>query len=116
LVNNALIHAFEEGYQGRVELLASLGPDGMVQFQVSDNGVGIPPDHLSRVFDPFFTTRLGQGGSGLGLNIVYNLVTKTLGGTVHVASTPGQGATFHMALPINAPTIDQPDGGPAPIG
>jgi PAS domain S-box-containing protein len=115
LVNNALIHAFEEGYEGRVELIASRGPEGMVQLQVSDNGVGIPADHLPRVFDPFFTTRLGQGGSGLGLNIVYNLVTKTLGGTVHVASTPGQGATFHMVLPCNAPAIDPPDNGPTAL-
>jgi PAS domain S-box-containing protein len=116
LINNALIHAFGDGRQGRVVLLASPGPDGTVQLQVSDNGVGIPEDHLTRVFDPFFTTRLGQGGSGLGLNIVYNLVTKTLGGTVHVASTPGEGATFHMVLPCKAPTLDLPDSGPAPLG
>jgi PAS domain S-box-containing protein len=116
LINNALIHAFGDGRQGRVVLLASPGPDGTVQLQVSDNGVGIPQDHLTRVFDPFFTTRLGQGGSGLGLNIVYNLVTKTLGGTVHVASTPGEGATFHMVLPCKAPTLDLPDSGPAPLG
>lgn len=115
LVNNALIHAFERGQQGRVVVHASPGPAGTVQLQVSDNGIGIPPDHQTRVFDPFFTTRLGQGGSGLGLNIVYNLVTKTLGGTVHVASTPGQGATFHMVLPCKAPTLDLPDSGPAPL-
>jgi PAS domain S-box-containing protein len=115
LVNNALIHAFERGQQGRIVVQARPGPGGTVQLQVSDNGIGIPPDHQTRVFDPFFTTRLGQGGSGLGLNIVYNLVTKTLGGTVHVASTLGQGATFHMVLPCKAPTLDLPDSGPAPL-
>jgi PAS domain S-box-containing protein len=115
LVNNALIHAFAPGQQGRVVVIAKPGPGGTVQLQVSDNGVGIPADHLTRVFDPFFTTRLGQGGSGLGLNIVYNLVTKTLGGTVHVASTPGQGATFHIVVPCKAPTLDLPDSGPTPL-
>lgn len=115
LLNNALIHAFGGDQQGRVVVRARPGPGDTVQLEVSDNGVGIPAAHLSRVFDPFFTTRLGQGGSGLGLNIVYNLVTKTLGGTVHVASTPGQGATFHMVLPCKAPTLDLPDSGPAPL-
>jgi PAS domain S-box-containing protein len=115
LVNNALIHAFEGDQQGRVVVHARPGPAGTVQLQVSDNGVGIPADHLTRVFDPFFTTRLGQGGSGLGLNIVYNLVTKTLGGTVHVASIPGQGATFYIVVPCKAPTLDLPDSGPAPL-
>jgi PAS domain S-box-containing protein len=115
LVSNALIHAFEEGQQGQVVVMAKPGPNGTVHLQVSDNGVGIPADHLTRVFDPFFTTRLGQGGSGLGLNIVYNLATKTLGGTVHVASTPGHGATFHMVVPCQAPTLDLPDSAPAPF-
>jgi signal transduction histidine kinase len=51
----------------------------------------------------FFTTRLGQGGSGLGLNIVYNIVTQTLGGTIRVESVQGQGARFIMNLPCIAP-------------
>ncbi|OYQ43099.1 hypothetical protein CHU94_00515 [Rhodoferax sp. TH121] len=111
LINNALLHAFEGVELGIVRVSASLTPDGSVQLQVRDNGVGIPAAHLPRVFDPFFTTKLGQGGSGLGLNIVYNLVTKSLGGTVHVASNPGQGATFSMVLPRLAPVVafDQPE-------
>ena len=104
LVHNALVHAFEGVEQGDVLVQARLSDDGATVFlQVSDNGVGIPQAHLPRVFDPFFTTKLGQGGSGLGLNIVYNLVTRSLGGTVHVHSVPGQGATFSLVLPRNAP-------------
>ena len=75
-----------------------------VQVQVRDYGRGIPPESLAKVFDPFFTTRLGQGGSGLGLSIVYGLVTRTLGGRVSVDSVPGQGATFTLVLPVNGPT------------
>ena len=94
---------------------AQAGPGPSLHLQVSDDGLGIPAEHLSRVFAPFFTTRLGQGGSGLGLNIVYNLVTKTLGGTVHVASTAGAGSIFSIVLTLQAPTLDLPDSGPAPL-
>jgi PAS domain S-box-containing protein len=103
LINNALLHAFDGMEQGCVKVSASLTSDSAVRLQVSDNGVGIPAAHLTRVFDPFFTTKLGQGGSGLGLNIVYNLVTRSLGGAVHVASVPGEGATFSLLLPRHAP-------------
>jgi signal transduction histidine kinase len=68
-----------------------------------DDGVGIPEADLKRVFDPFFTTRLGRGGSGLGLHIVYNLVTRVLGGRVEVSSRPGAGTRFEFALPVKAP-------------
>ena len=105
LINNALLHAFEGIERGTVHVSASLTSDGAVRLMVRDNGAGIPAAHLPRVFDPFFTTKLGQGGSGLGLNIVYNLVTKSLGGTVHVASSPGEGATFSMVLPRLAPAV-----------
>jgi signal transduction histidine kinase len=74
-----------------------------VQIEVRDNGVGIPADNLKRVFDPFFTTRLGQGGSGLGLHIVHNIVTEVLGGHVNVSSQPGAGTVFTLRLPLRAP-------------
>ena len=81
---------------------ASVGDDRVI-LRVSDNGCGIPVEHLSRVFDPFFTTRLGQGGSGLGLHIVFNLVTTTLGGEIRVDSAPGKGAVFTIDLPRALP-------------
>ncbi|GAB1411893.1 hypothetical protein MASR1M97_06290 [Candidatus Desulfobacillus denitrificans] len=68
-----------------------------------DDGVGIPEQDLKRVFDPFFTTKLGRGGSGLGLHIVYNLVTRVLGGRVAVSSQPESGTRFEFVLPIKAP-------------
>jgi signal transduction histidine kinase len=74
-----------------------------VELTVKDDGAGIAQAHIAKVFDPFFTTKLGQGGSGLGLNIVYNLITKSLGGTVRVVSEPGKGAAFILLLPLFAP-------------
>ncbi len=103
LIHNALIHGLATSEPGTIAVRATrLGSD-KVQISVSDTGVGIPDEYLSRVFDPFFTTRLGQGGSGLGLHIVYNLVTKTLGGSIRVDSAPGKGACFTMELPLRAP-------------
>ena len=103
LVNNAVVHAFEGGATGSVHIgAASLGPE-RVQLWVADDGRGIAPEHLRQVFDPFFTTRLGQGGSGLGLHIVYTLVTGLLGGRIDVHSLPGQGARFLVELPRMAP-------------
>jgi signal transduction histidine kinase len=110
LINNALIHGLKDTRDGNITLLARTTPDGWVQFSVQDNGAGIAPEHLDRVFDPFFTTRLGQGGSGLGLNIVYNIVTQTLGGTIRVESVQGHGARFVLHLPCVAPTRVTDDG------
>mgnify|MGYP002134307444 CR=1 FL=1 len=70
---------------------------------VEDDGVGIAPEILPKIFDPFFTTRLGAGGSGLGLHIVYNLVTRVLGGRLNVTSEPGHGTCFILHLPRTAP-------------
>jgi len=103
LINNTLVHAFEPGQTGRIELTAKAGAPGEVHFIVRDNGSGIADAHLSRVFDPFFTTRLGQGGSGLGLNIVHNLVTGLLGGRIDVSNADGGGARFDVTLPLEAP-------------
>ncbi len=107
LIDNALQHAFEEQPEGHMHLHAervqnpALPPSLLLVF--SDNGSGIAPEHLPRIFDPFFTTRLGKGGSGLGLNIVYNIVTDILGGNIKVESVPGQGSRFIITLPLNAP-------------
>lgn len=106
LINNARLHGFEGRSNGLITIAAQYQGETHVQLTVRDNGGGIPKAHLDKVFDPFFTTKLGQGGSGLGLNIVYNLVTKTLGGTVTVQSEPGQGAIFVLVLPRSAPVVE----------
>jgi signal transduction histidine kinase len=85
--------------ENRIRVKTTLDPDGRVRASVSDTGRGISAEHLSRVFDPFFTTRPGEG-TGLGLSIAHNVVT-TLGGALEVESLPGQGATFHVVLPAS---------------
>jgi signal transduction histidine kinase len=74
-----------------------------VRITVHDDGIGIPPSALPQVFAPFFTTRLAQGGSGLGLTIARNMVNAILGGRIEVASPEGAGTTVTMTLPRLAP-------------
>lgn len=99
LVMNSLIHGFEGVEKGHISIEVEPTADGQVRLCYSDNGVGIPRDALKRVFEPFFSTRRGQGGSGLGLHIVYNLVTQTLGGHINCTSVPGQDTRFEILLP-----------------
>ncbi len=102
LVNNALIHAFEGRDSGTVLLSARATVVGWIELCVQDDGIGIAPEFVKRIYDPFFTTKLGKGGSGLGLNIAYNIVHGILGGKIDVATELGVGTTFTLTLPIIA--------------
>jgi signal transduction histidine kinase/tetratricopeptide (TPR) repeat protein len=110
LINNALVHAFENsgGGGGRMWLTAAMQGDQEVQIRFRDNGAGIAPENQKRIFDPFFTTKLGQGGSGLGLSISYNIVGALMGGQIGVDSGPGLGTTFILDLPLTAPLHERP--------
>ena len=101
-VLNALDHAFPHGQAGMVRV-GAIREGEAVLLTIADDGVGIAPEVLPRIYDQFFTTRRGAGGSGLGLHIVYNLVTQTLGGTIAVESVPGKGTTFTVRLPVTMP-------------
>ena len=102
LINNAYSHAFEAGTSGCVQLLA-LNKDGWVQIQVIDDGVGMSRELITQLFQPFFSTKIGRGGTGLGMTIVENLVKKTLGGTIAVESSMGAGSAFLIRFPQVAP-------------
>ena len=130
LVINSLTHAYPDGQAGHLNLtLSSESPnsetssqtslsqtdiESYTQITYSDNGCGIPPENQNRIFEPFFTTARAQGGSGLGLHLVYNLVTQSLEGTISVTHQPQphqpqQGTTFTITLP-NRVSRPQPDG------
>ena len=102
LLLNAQRHAFDAGAAGLVTIDISQSGE-QVEIAFADNGRGIKPEHLSQVFDPFFTTQRHAGGSGLGLNIVHNLITNVLGGQVRLLSQFGQGCKFLINLPRVAP-------------
>ncbi len=103
LLDNALIHGLDGCKQGKIRIQVSRMGSDWIRLKFCDDGVGIPAEHQGRLFDPFFTTRLGQGGSGLGLNIVHNIVEGVLGGTIQVKSAPGKGTCFILELPQTAP-------------
>ncbi|PIP38447.1 MAG: hypothetical protein COX19_12645 [Desulfobacterales bacterium CG23_combo_of_CG06-09_8_20_14_all_51_8] len=99
LVMNSLIHGFEGMARG--EIVFDISADnGHLDFHYRDNGKGMSEETVKRIFEPFYTTKRGQGGSGLGMHIVYNIVTQTLGGTIKCASTAGSGVSFDIRIPL----------------
>jgi len=104
LLLNVQRHAFDEGQAGSVSIeISQVGEQ--LELVFTDTGRGIAPEHLDKVFDPFFTTQRHAGGSGLGLNIVYNLLTNTLAGQVRLRSQLGQGTQFLISLPRVTPEV-----------
>jgi signal transduction histidine kinase len=102
LVINSIIHGFEHIEEGRIQISAHrTGKDLTIDYQ--DNGSGMTSDALKHLFDPFYTTKRGRGGSGLGANIIYNLVTAKLGGSIAVDSAPGAGLHYRIRLPMQPP-------------
>jgi signal transduction histidine kinase len=114
---NAANHAFPDRRSGAIAISAKPRGSDDVEIIFSDNGVGMTPDVQRQAFDPFFTTRRNEGGTGLGLHIVYNLVTQQLGGRMMLDSRLGQGTTFRIIMPRAAKggnaTLDQDRDGAA---
>ncbi|MPN11318.1 Sensor histidine kinase RcsC [bioreactor metagenome] len=98
LIINTLIHAYPSGIQGTITIDVSHQNDKL-KLIYSDDGIGIPEKHLTKIFEPFFTTRRGHGGTGLGLNIIYNIVTQNLKGKILCTSQPNKGVTFTITIP-----------------
>jgi len=99
LIMNSMLHAFDKDQHGTLSIAIERVDDAAI-LTYRDNGRGMPAEVRRRIFEPFFTTKRGRGGSGLGLSIVYNLVTKTLRGTISVTSTPGSGSEFVITIPV----------------
>lgn len=100
-VQNSVKHGFEGFTNEGIMHIAVRRTDEAIRLEYRDNGSGIPENILPRIFDPFFTTKPGeQGGTGLGLNVVYNLVTQKLRGEMHVESKEGEGSGTNFFLTI----------------
>jgi PAS domain S-box-containing protein len=100
---NSVAHAFPDGKPGAVDIQVRESGKDNVEIIFSDNGCGMSLDVRRRAFDPFFTTRRDQGGTGLGLHIVYSIVTNRLGGRLDLDSAPGGGTRIQIILPRIAP-------------
>lgn len=99
LVMNAITHAYDERPGGTIRIVARRAGDRL-ELEFSDDGKGMSAEVLTKIFNPFFTTKRGAGGSGLGLHTVYNLITQTLKGSIECRSQPGQGTTFAIQWPV----------------
>jgi PAS domain S-box-containing protein len=100
---NSVAHAFPDGKPGTINIQVRESGKDNVEVIFSDNGCGMSLDVRRRAFDPFFTTRRDQGGTGLGLHIVYSIVTNRLGGRLDLDSEPGGGTRIQLILPRVAP-------------
>jgi signal transduction histidine kinase len=103
VIENAIVHGFARTGEGSIAVRVWPSGHDSVRITVHDDGVGIAPADLPQVFAPFFTTRLAQGGSGLGLTICRNMVNGILGGRIEIVSPPEAGTTVTMTLPRLAP-------------
>ena len=100
LIMNSIIHGFEGRDSGKISItVMSLSNQLNILFQ--DDGIGVDETIKSKVFEPFTTTKRGEGGSGLGLHLVYNLVTQALDGNITLTSKSGEGVTVEINFPIN---------------
>lgn len=102
-----LVNAFQAVADGGTVSVRTRVVDDHVEIAISDDGPGIDPDHLDKLFTPFFTTRPVGQGSGLGLSSAYGIVRRH-GGEIRVMSEPGKGATFVVRLPVAEPSEETP--------
>jgi signal transduction histidine kinase len=107
LIMNSIIHGFEDVDKGRIDITIKSIDDKKVSIEFKDNGKGIPEHLRKRIFDPFVTTKRGQGGSGLGMHLVYNLVTQALNGSISIVSEEGQGVEFRIIFPVKKVDINK---------
>lgn len=100
LIMNSIIHAFPNEEEGTISISGEL--DGNVLHMLyEDDGCGMSKDIVANIYEPFFTTRRGDGGSGLGMNIVFNLVMQKFNGKIKCISSQGKGSQFLISFPIN---------------
>ncbi|HVV46828.1 MAG TPA: ATP-binding protein, partial [Bryobacteraceae bacterium] len=89
--------------QGVLEVTTRAGENGAI-VEVADNGHGIAPEHLSRIYDPFFTTKSAKKGTGLGLSVTYGIIQEHHG-AIEAISRPGEGTCFHLEFPATTKAV-----------
>jgi signal transduction histidine kinase len=103
LATNALAHTYPPG-TAVGEVRFTVRDDGsFAQLHYADDGVGMDQATLEQIFEPFFTTKRAKGGTGLGMTVVFNLVTQRLGGTIQVSSTVTASVTIYIRFPKIVP-------------
>ncbi|HIC43511.1 MAG TPA: HAMP domain-containing histidine kinase [Sulfurimonas sp.] len=100
LIQNSLLHGFEAKEKGHIRLITKESNENVIII-CEDDGRGVHKDVLHKIFEPFITTKRNKGGTGLGLNISYNLVTQHLKGSIKLDTTYQEGARFVMTMPKN---------------
>jgi len=103
LIMNSILHAFDDGEEGTIDISVQL-EDRQCKVVYKDSGKGIPIEIRDKIFDPFVTTKRGEGGSGLGMHLVYNLVTQALHGSIRMELEVSQGVQFDISFPITDET------------
>jgi len=98
LICNSVNHGYSEMERGIIKIQIATNR-GRIKVDYSDNGRGMKPETLARIFDPFFTTNI-QGGTGLGMHLIYNIITQRFGGEIRCKSHPGEGVLFHIEVPL----------------
>ena len=101
LITNSITHAFPDTDHGLIVIKAEKNGNGIL-FNYSDNGIGMDDEQLLKIFDPFFTTKRSAGSTGLGMHLVYNIVTRALKGRIECKSTIGEGTSFEIWFPANS--------------
>lgn len=100
LIMNSVIHGFENIEKGEINISMNTDESGLCHLTYTDNGKGVSDSLRRKIFDPFVTTKRGSGGSGLGMHLVYNLVSQALGGTIQIESSEGNGVQFNIEFPV----------------
>ncbi|MFU2512360.1 ATP-binding protein [Pseudoalteromonas sp. ASV78] len=99
LLSNSVIHGFRDNQNNEIEITVERNESSLI-INYYDNGIGVDKSIKKRIFDPFVTTKRGEGGSGLGMHLVYNLVTQALGGSVYFDDQSSKGTRFIITLPL----------------
>mgnify|MGYP000291552060 FL=1 len=101
LINNSVIHGFELQETGNITISVEIDVDiSRAKLHYVDDGIGINQDILAKIYEPFITSKRNKGGSGLGMNIVYNLVTQILEGDISCNSALGEGIDIRISFPV----------------